>query len=641
MNHRQYTPIMSRNCTANERERVLSDLMEAETDTVFLATEQEPFFRTELREECLKNLRENVRFFRDKGLEVGIWTRGFGFGTPVPQNADPAFDDMTRLRSIAGREAGDAFCPIDPVYRKWYGEWFAALCSCGATIVMIDDDLCQSVRPGLGCFCKRHKNLLAKALSLPADSPALADSNLRQTVFTGAPTPARAAYIQTMGDSLRAFCRFLREIADRIDPNLRLGFCAGYTSFDSEGATADELTKILAGRNRPFLRLSGAPYWTAPAVNRFPATALADVIEFVRMQIGFCPEDTELFHEADTYPRPRALIPAALGEAYDCALRTEPRLGAFDYLFDYFASPDYETGYLREHRRYAPLREQIDRAFADTVPYGVRVIEGKHKLVWAHLPETFPGEKPLMRRALSRAGGFLAGLGIPTTYAPPQDDPGEVPAAVCFGENARLLVGKPLPRRLVLDIPAAQILRESGMAVGFSDATQIPPPLLTLHGNERAATGALPLAYRLTLQAGAQPLTVFSGDGLTTPAVYRFRSGETELLVYAIDAYAGDPRTAFSLSCFRAEELADFLQLPYPKIPREPNFYQICRKRADGQLVSLFLNLSLDTAENLLVTDVSAGATVAGVEAHPERNGIRIASPVPPFHGFVLTQQTK
>ena len=232
---------------------------------------------------------------------------------------------MTRLRSIAGREAGDAFCPTDPVYRKWYGEWFAALCSCGATIVMIDDDLCQSVRPGLGCFCKRHKNLLAKALSLPADSPALADSNLRQTVFTGPPTPARAAYIQTMGDSLRAFCRFLREIADRIDPNLRLGFCAGYTSFDSEGATADELTAILAGKNRPFLRLSGAPYWTAPAVNRFPATALADVIEFVRMQIGFCPEDTELFHEADTYPRPRALIPAALGEAYDCALRTEPR----------------------------------------------------------------------------------------------------------------------------------------------------------------------------------------------------------------------------------------------------------------------------------------------------------------------------
>lgn len=641
MNHRQYTPIMSRNCTANERERVLSDLMEAETDTVFLATEQEPFFRTELREECLKNLRENVRFFRDKGLEVGIWTRGFGFGTPVPQNADPAFNDMTRLRSIAGREADDAFCPTDPVYRKWYGEWFAALCSCGATTVMIDDDLCQSVRPGLGCFCKRHKNLLAKTLSLPADSPTLADSNLLQTVFTGAPTPARAAYIQTMGDSLRAFCRFLREIADRIDPNLRLGFCAGYTSFDSEGATADELTKILAGKNRPFLRLSGAPYWTAPAVNRFPATALADVIEFVRMQIGFCPGDTELFHEADTYPRPRALIPAALGEAYDCALRTEPRLGAFDYLFDYFASPDYETGYLREHRRYAPLREQIDRAFADTVPYGVRVIEGKHKLAWAHLPETFPGEKPLMRRALSRAGGFLAGLGIPTTYAAPQDDPGEVTAAVCFGENARLLVGKTLPRRLILDVPAAQILRESGIAVGFSDATQIPPPLLTLHGNERAATGALPHAYRLTLQTGAQPLTVFSGDGLTTPAVYRFQSGETELLVYAIDAYAGDPRTAFSLSCFRAEELADFLQLHYPKIPREPNFYQICRKRANGQLVSLFLNLSLDTAENLLVTDVSAGATVAGVEAHPEGNGIRITSPVPPFHGFVLTQQSK
>lgn len=50
-----------------------------------------------------------------------------------------------------------------------------------------------------------------------------------------------------------------------------------------------------------------------------------------------------------------------------------------------------------------------------------------------------------MHRALTRAGGFLANLGFPTVYA------GEADTAICFGENARSLIGKPLPEKLILD----------------------------------------------------------------------------------------------------------------------------------------------------------------------------------------------
>lgn len=643
MKHRQYLPLMSRNCTPDTRPQFLSLLRQAETDTVFLVAEPEPFFRPSLRPAHMKNLCDNVRFFREAGLEVGIWTHGLGYGGTLPPDADPAFSGMTRIRSVCDRELDEAFCPTDPQFLSWYGAWFSALCSCGASLVMVDDDLFQSVRPGLGCFCKNHRAMLAEKLQLSPEAKELSAEALKQSIFTGAPSPERTAYFQVTGDSLRAFCQKLRRIADGIDPALRLGFCAGYTSFDSEGATATELTAILAGENRPFLRLSGAPYWVSASGNRFSGTALADILEFVRMQNGFCTaafgeEEVDLFHEADTYPRSRALVPSAICACYDCALRTEPNLGGLNYLFDYNSSPDYETGYLRGHLRYRELREQIDRAFDGTEPHGVRVIEGVRKLRFAHLPEPFAGENELMRHALTYAGGFLANLGIPTVYGAPEDDLREVPAAVCFGENARLLIGKPLPRQLILDLPAARILQQSGTDTGFASAEMIPPPLLTLHGTEQVGTGWLPFVYRLTLQDGAVPVSFFAEEQEKSPAVYRYRNGAAEFLVYAFDAYAQDPRTAFSLSYFRAEELADFLSVPYPKIRREPRFYQICRKHPDGRLVSLFLNLSADIPESIRMEGLPAKFSISGAAGVPESDGFRITSPVLPFHGFVLEQ---
>lgn len=643
MNHRQYIPLMSRNCTPGNRPKMLSLLQQANADTVFLVAEPEPYFCPSLRPAHFKNLHDNVRFFRDAGLEVGIWTHGLGYGGKLPLDADPAFFSMTRIRSVNGNEAEEAFCPADPKFLTWYGEWFSALCSSGASLVMIDDDLCQSVRPGLGCFCKRHKAMLAEALKLSPDSERLSDDALKQSVFTGAPSPERAAYIRGTGDSLRSFCRTMRKIADAVNPTLRLGFCAGYTSFDCEGATAVELTSILAGKNRPFLRLSGAPYWVSASGNRFSGTSLCDILEFTRMQNSFCTAafgDTgaDLFHEADTYPRSRSLVPSAICACYDCALRTEPNLGGLNYLFDYYASPDYETGYLRGWQRYAPLRAMIDGAFEGTEPYGVRVIEGIQKLAWSHLPEPFAGEGELMRHALSYAGGFLSNLGIPTFYGAPKENLEKVPAAVCFGENARLLIGKPLPGQLILDLPAARILQQSGIDTGLLSAQKIAPPLLTLHAGEQVGTGWLPFVYRLTLREEAVPVSVFSEEGKESPAVYRYRSEKTDFLVYAFDGYAQDPRTVFSLSYFRAEELADFLNFSYPKLHRVPGFYQICRRHPDGRLVSLFLNMSSDIPDPFRIGDVPVPVFAEGATGVLEADGIRITSPVLPFHGFVLKE---
>jgi hypothetical protein len=85
------------------------------------------------------------------------------------------------------------------------------------------------------------------------------------------------------GDTLRKFCRTLREALDEVDPTVRMGYCAGYTSFDTEGVDAFELTHILAGSNKPFMRFTSAPYWHY--AQRFGQAPMQTFIEYVRLRL--------------------------------------------------------------------------------------------------------------------------------------------------------------------------------------------------------------------------------------------------------------------------------------------------------------------------------------------------------------------
>ena len=631
--HRTYIPIMSRSSTPETRGEYLAMLKAVSCDTVFLAVEPEPFYRKEAWEGCLQALFENVRFYTDAGFEVGVWTRGLGFGTPLPAGADAEFAQMTPLTSLSGKAAGDAFCPTDPLYRARYAEWITRLCRSGAPLLMIDDDLCQSVRPGIGCFCRRHLRLLEKE---PGVEPgARSPGALSAAFFTGEAGAARRAYCKVMGDSLKDFCRLIRRAADGVDPTIRVGFCAGYTSFDFEGADAVELTRILAGNNRPFLRLSGAPYWVSS--HRMPEITLADVTEFVRMQKSFCPPDTELFHEADTFPRPRTSTPADLCEGYDLALRTEKGLGAFNYLFDYTATPTYETGYYLAHLRNKPFRETIDRLWEDATPVGIRVIERVHKVSWSAYPTPFPGEKPLMHRALTRAGGFLANLGFPTVYD------GDSDAAVCFGENAKNLIGKPLPRQLILDFPAAKLLKENGTDTGWLSAEIVETPFCHVRGAEVAPVGNLPFAYKIAANPAATVCAFFrTPNGETFPAVYRYRNGSADFLVLAYDGYAATPRNAFATSRFLKEAVFEFLGQRYPVFPRQPFLYQLCGRKKDGKTVSLFLNFSADTVWDDAELYLPHPAEFIGNEGvSGGKNTFTLRRPVPPYHGFLAVFEEK
>ena len=168
----------------------------------------------------------------------------------------------------------------------------------------------------------------------------------------------------------------LKELLDEVDETIRMGFCAGYTSWDVEGADAIELTKLLAGKTKPFLRFTGAAYWVQSAKNRFQHQKMNEVIEVVRMQEYWSRESgVEVFHEDDTFPRPRYCTSASQSECYDVPLRASGGVGSFKYLFCYDIEPEKELGYVKKHIRNMPLYDFIETHFDDKQAVGVQVYE--------------------------------------------------------------------------------------------------------------------------------------------------------------------------------------------------------------------------------------------------------------------------
>ena len=236
-----YIPIMNSNITEENRGAYAEQLRAVGADTVFIAMDYYTFFLDD-RTALFEKTASHVRYFRDCGFGVGIWFQAFGFGAGATHAECEKTKHFTPLRSVCGNVC-QAFCPEDDAFMERYRLWVTDIARCAPDMMMLDDDLCQSVRPGLGCTCENHRVLLAKTLDDRGLAAMPEDLSLwPQTLFAGKATPQRKAFFDVMGDSLRRFCLDVRRTVDSVDPAMRVGFCAGYTSWDIEGVDAAELT---------------------------------------------------------------------------------------------------------------------------------------------------------------------------------------------------------------------------------------------------------------------------------------------------------------------------------------------------------------------------------------------------------------
>lgn len=636
------TVLLQKNCAKYGPEAYLDDLRRMHVRRVWIWPMREQVFLPD--PEYLARLKRSIDFFRAHGFESGIWTTSLGFGGAVEGEAlRQRTKHMTRLRSITGEDCnGDAICPTDEDYIRCYQAWIRALAALDPDLIMLDDEHCLSVRPGIGCFCDRHLELLSEALG-----ERVTLDGLPERIFTGGQNRYRDAWYQVMGDTMREYFRKVRAAADDVNPDLRVGICAGYTSWDIEGLDVIEMAKILAGKNRPFLRYTGAPYWVTPMRDRFHGQKLCSVIESTRLQrVWTNAEGIEAFSENDSWPRSAFHTAASLCELFELAMQADG-VRSLDYVFKYNSSPYYEKNFLNAYLRDIPLFTAIRTAFAGKRATGVRIFRNMHTIRTECLPEHFIGEKNVERLFFSQSAAMLSGLGVPTCYE------GDASVGAAFGNEAEAVPAERMPRRMILDFAAARLLAERGVDVGIASFFRAPIPSRETDPGESielnyvgegaplASTGGF---WHVNCRDGAQIVSSFRREEAEWPAAYIYDNGTTEFLIFAFDAAAvGESSTVFA-SYLRQEQLYAFTEHAFPCIRRHPDVYTICADDGTHRAV-LFENMSPDPVFDFEIElgEPCAAYTLHGAQGllSDDRRSIRVTTDFAPSAAILMEIDSK
>lgn len=442
-------PIMSPN-SDESRETFLNDLKACGADNVLIDV-LELFQEGEERKNILAEAKKNVEYYTAAGYTPGIWTNTLGWGSPREKDYFDKFENATLLTSFNGNTAL-AVCPLDEEFTSYMEKNMVDLAKTGTRLILLDDDLVLSVRPGFSCACELHRKEFAKRTGREWTGEEIKE------LFTGEPSEYRTAWMNLTGESLLNFCKRMRAAVDSVDPTIRMGLCASYTHYDMDGFNVRDIVKILAGDgNKPYFRLSGAAYWPVIAP-RFDGMNISGVMEFVRMQTAWLEDtDFELLDENDSFPRTDE-VPAGYIETYDKVTLTQTRVDRLKYILHYGLDKSGELSFLNSHLKNMSNDVKIAKFFEDKSPIGWRVFCAEHKIREAVLPEKYIGDFELLKIFTLPYSGTLAAVnGAPTKYS------GNGPTIV-FGEDARHLPDELSKETILADRTAAKILAERGIS---------------------------------------------------------------------------------------------------------------------------------------------------------------------------------
>lgn len=500
----------------------------------------------------LDTLKDNIAFFKNNGIEVIAWI-GETFGHDKSQVGEDYASKYSNQR-LVGQGRVTAFCPLDRSFFDDVCNWAESVASCDPDMIIVDDDF----RLNGGCLCELHMQRIRERLGEDISA-----EELCRKAFVGGKNRYRDAYIYSQGSSMRELAAGMRRAVDRVNPKLRLGICATPFLWDSDGCDVEEIACIMAGDNKPFVRLFGAPYH-AYMDNRI---LLGEIIEHERSQIAeLRGKGIEVLVEGDTWPRPRITAPAAYLECFDTALRADGEAsGILKYMLDYFSDPTYESGYVNACVKNAELYEKIDKMFSDKTSVGVRPYLARRTLENAEMNGI--GDLGLcigtnvikcggsnFNPSRSCGGNYNPTLelaiknSLPVTY-----EDGAV--NIVFGENARYVSEEELGNGSIIDLRAAQILTERGIDVGVEEfcgiygaKAGIMSGFVGYYPDEnihfRLGGSAQPALLRLKPRAEAQSY-LKNNVGERAPFIFRYENFEGKrFLVFPFEAYTAAGRDA-------------------------------------------------------------------------------------------------
>lgn len=397
-------------------------------------------------------------FLKREGFETGIWISSI-YHIHYEKN-------YRRMVTVDGETCTNIVCPSDENYVRDFCQLYVKpFVETGIKTVMFDDDMRMNFNDhGPLCFCDAHMEQYAQILGHP-----ITREEMRKHLLSGEPNAYRDAWLAECRTTLLDFAKALRQAADEVNPDCRLALCSGPALWGVDGAMAKngilavEITQILAGKQKPHLRLNGCPMFMSPYFQSiFKHKNLAQAIEFDRQQAWLCKNrGITAYAENDSYPRPRYAIPAVYLELFEMIARAD---GNFDgmqkYVLDYVTESSYETGYVDAARENQALYQQISEAFDGKTLTGITVLH--------------PMDNIRYRRY--RVDGCTQDLEVEATNVPghrylndnsvPVVHEGDGPVVI-FGNAAEQADKKMLIQGAILDLEAAEIFTRRGYDVGL------------------------------------------------------------------------------------------------------------------------------------------------------------------------------
>ena len=537
-------PVMCR-AAYKYKEETLRELKRCGAERVVIGLKREMDFRFSSGE-VLSMLGELVPYFKGEGLEVAVW---IGETLGHDRHSAPVVDYGYRnMELLDGRVVG-AFCPLDEKFTDDIAEWAESVAKAAPDMILLDDDF--RMGDNFGCCCELHKKRMREALG--EEIP----ENLFELVLHGGENKYRTAYLKAQGAGLVRMAEKIRNRVDGVDPGIRIGACITPDRWDANGVDPVEMSKILAGKTKPFIRLFGAPYHTC--ITSLGAAIDKERTEFHRLKnLGI-----EVISEGDTYPRPRFDCPASYLECFDMILRADGGSdGILKYMIDYYASPSYETGYIDAHCGNKELSAMIDELFADGKCFGFTPYLPLDKLEHSYLDcargdefrilgeQTFEYDSPYE---------LLLSAQLPTTYE-------DGAPKIVFGESARLVGEEELRCGAVIDMEAAMILSSRGIDVGLDEVREDSyvkngfsdvPYEYVIESDELVRLDPVGMP-EFTLKEGARVLTRLVRGKTTRDFVYTYEnSAGHRLLVLPFSARNAKNCIGYFKNYHRKKQLTD------------------------------------------------------------------------------------
>jgi hypothetical protein len=512
-------PVMNKNFERAGKEELVRKLKSIDAQRVFLALDT---YETDVEKQKIifSSLKENTEFLKKHGFEVGAWVWTYTL---------KGDNDYVHMKFTSGNTSDGFICPSDENFRRFAGNYIKDIAKCGVDIIMYDDDYRYGfLDSGLGCVCENHIEYMENILG-----EKLPENVIDEYLISGSENKYRSAWLEANRYFMLKFAEDMRKCLDEINPAIRFGACSCMSVWDFDGTDSIEISKQLAGKTKPFLRLIGAPYW---AVNKGWGNRLQDVIELERMELAWCAdEDIEIFGEGDVYPRPRFNCPASYLEGFDTALRAD---GSFDgilkYAIDYTSNANYENGYVKRHIENKEIYKEIEAIFGNKKAVGVRVYESMKKFEHMSVPKVAKN-KNLAEMFFSPAARMLASCSIPTVYE------GNGLCGIVFGENAKYIPDEAFKNGLIIDARAAEILVERGIDVGIESRTDLPLKGTTEYfsdENEYVPVSLVSNTYNINLKPGAKVQSYFVDKDVTYPASYIYENADGQrFFVFGFDGY--------------------------------------------------------------------------------------------------------